>query len=74
VEESLHGTAYGIMASFQNSGQFSIPFLVQGIFRDEHSYIPCELLFIALSIFALTLTVALWCFDEWYGNSKLRHP
>jgi MFS family permease len=75
VEESLHGTAYGTMAAFQNTGQFIMPLVLQYIFRIEHHlFRPCEL-FLAFTAFsAMVCGFILYHMDRKYFDGILSKP
>lgn len=72
VPEALHGTAYGIMVAFQNSGQFLVPLVLQYLARVHHTYLACEVFFIYFSLLATCNTLLLWVVDETQNGGALR--
>jgi hypothetical protein len=67
-------TAYGVMTSFQNAGQFVVPLVLQYVYRQTHSYIPCEGFFIVMSCLCAVVAGVIWVMDESWNNAILRLP
>ena len=74
VPAELQGTAYGIMTSFQNAGQFVVPLVLQQAYHYSHSYEPCEAFFIKSSAAAALVALLLWAVDEKCNRGTLRLP
>ena len=74
VEPKMQGTAYGIMTSFQNAGQFIVPLVLQQVYRHAHSYTPCQGFFIVSSLLGVIIAVVMWVVDETMNHSTLRLP
>lgn len=74
VEEKLHGTAYGLMAAFQNSAQFLVPLILAEIFRLTEDYRMYEICFIVTSLLAMAVSIIMWYLDEKTANGNLRNP
>jgi len=72
VEPSMQGTAYGIMTSFQNAGQFIVPLALQQVYKNYQSYVPCEGFFIASSVLAVGISLCIWVMDELLNHGTLR--
>eukprot|EP01032_Pedospumella_encystans_P022028 gene22028-24974_t len=72
VEPNMQGTAYGIMTSFQNAGQFIVPLVLSQVYKASHSYVPCEGFFIVSSIIALGVSLLVWYLDEHLNHGTLR--
>lgn len=68
------GTAYGVMTSFQNAGQFVVPLFLQHIYSLQRSYVPCEGFFIVMSCFCAAVAGVIWVLDETWNNAILRLP
>lgn len=74
VEEKLHGTAYGTMAAFQNTGQFIVPLILQGIFRAKSHFRDCELFLIASASMAMVIAAWLYYNDHRHFHGILSKP
>lgn len=75
VRDELTGTAYGLMASFQNTAQFVVPLILQHLFAtDNGSYATCELFFLGMASAGLILAIVMWILDEKFYNGVLRLP
>ncbi len=74
VEDSLHGTAYGTMAAFQNTGQFIMPLVLQQIFRVQHLFRPCELFLSSTAFAAVICGLVLYRVDKSYFDGILSKP
>lgn len=74
VQPQQQGTAYGIMTSFQNAGQFVMPLILQQIYRRSHNFGPCEGFFIVSSIAGVVVAVLIWVADERLNHAILRLP
>ena len=69
------GTAYGLMACFQNSAQFVVPLIVQRVlYVSGQNCLTCEILFSVLSVFAFLLSLFMYMYDKYYCNDVLQHP
>lgn len=74
VADAHIGTAYGLMACFQNSAQFVVPLLVQHVLNSNgHNFLACEKLFIVLSLFAFSISMVIYMYDKCYGGNSLKH-
>ena len=75
VNDELAGTAYGLMASFQNTAQFVIPLILQHMFATDHgSYVTCEVFFMCMATAGLILAIIMWILDESMFHAVLRLP
>lgn len=74
VPPQQQGTAYGIMTSFQNAGQFVMPLILQQIFRQSKNFGPCEGFFIVSSALGVTVAAMIWFADERMNHAVLRLP
>ena len=74
VPTDHQGTAYGVMTSFQNAGQFVVPLLLQAIYHLYVSFVPCEGFFIAISAVGAAVAVLIWVLDEMWNDAILRLP
>ena len=74
VSDELTGTAFGLMAAFQNTAQFIVPLLLQHLYADSDSYLSCEGFFVLSSAVAFVLSIALWVIDERYFDGVMRRP
>ena len=72
VPEEQQGTTYGLMTTFQNSGQFMVPLILQHLFGMTHSYLPCEQFFINFSALAIVACIILLYVDETSYSGVLR--
>jgi len=72
VKPNLQGTAYGIMTSFQNAGQFIVPLVLSQVYKASHSYVPCEGFFIVSSLIGSVVSVMIWVLDERINHGTLR--
>lgn len=74
VSDELIGTAFGIMAAFQNSAQFLVPLILQQLYADSDSYLSSELFFMGFATLSLLLSLLLWVLDERYYGALMRLP
>lgn len=72
VNEELHGTAYGIMTAAQNTAQFLVPFVLQRIYKNNNTYVPCEIFFLCCSISATLLAFGMLISDEFFNSAIMR--